>query len=257
VLNSELKSKPVISHKSLSNGEEGLGTIGIIVQARMGSSRLPGKVLRQTRGKPMLQYLLESLLQANLGTIVIATSDHIDDLGIVALGDSLGIQCLRGSETDVASRFVSILSKFCFGTFARVCADSPLLDTDLLKQAILKFSSKNFDLVTNTQPRRYPKGQSVEILSSHAFLKAHGDFAEGADFEHVTHYFYTHSEKFRIGHLSCENDFGGVQLSVDTLEDFLGFEALVAKTDRPHWEYRWTDWVGMLSADGPSGSSIS
>lgn len=218
---------------------------GLIVQARMGSTRLPGKVLREALGKPMLGYLLESLAHSALGAIVVVTSDQDADDGIARLAGNMGIPCVRGSESDVASRFEAAILRFGFSSFVRVCGDSPLMDQGLVRRGMDTFAEGGFDLVTNTHPRSYPKGQSVEVVDSAAFLSALPRFTDAEDKEHVTRYFYRHPERYRIGAFASGGDWGGVQLSVDTPEDFRRFESLVARAHRPHWEYAWSEWMAM------------
>lgn len=213
----------------------------------MGSSRLPGKVLREANGKPMLQYLLESLSRTGLGPVVVATSAGSPDDGIAALCGRLGFACLRGDEADVASRFAAALGRYGFEAFVRVCGDSPLLDGELVRRGLEEFAAGDWDLVTNTHPRSFPKGQSVEVVRGSAFLSAMPRF-DAADREHVTRFFYSHPEAFRIRNFACGRDLGAVQLSVDTAEDFRRFEALAAAAGRPHWECRWSDWVALAGA---------
>lgn len=221
------------------------GRVGIIVQARMGSRRLPGKVLRKAHGKPMIQYLLESLVHAALGPTVVVTSDEVADDGIANLAKSMGLSCVRGDELDVASRFETAILQYGFDAFVRVCGDSPLLDAELIRRGLTEFSTSDSDLVSNTQPRTFPKGQSVEVVRSKVFLAALPNFSEPEDREHVTRYFYRNPSRFRIRNFESNQQIGQVQLSVDTPEDFSRFESLLAGTSRPHWEYRWSDWVAM------------
>ncbi|MDB5104266.1 MAG: hypothetical protein JWP91_1955 [Fibrobacteres bacterium] len=213
----------------------------------MGSTRLPGKVLREALGKPMLRYQLETLLRADLGPVVVATSDLPADDGIEALCAKVGTPCLRGDEADVASRFSAAIERFGFRAFVRVCGDSPLMDAELIRRALREFASGPCDLATNTFPRSFPKGQSVEVLGSPAFNAARSRFDAG-DREHVTRYFYRHPGEFLIRNFSAGRDCGAIQLSVDTPEDFERFEALVAGADRPHWQYGWSDWVSAAEA---------
>lgn len=211
----------------------------------MGSSRLPGKVLRKANGKPMLQFLLESLSRSGLGHPVVVTSDRPADDGVAALCRTLGADCLRGDEEDVASRFEAAVRRFGFGAFVRVCGDSPLLDTELVRRGLAEYAAGGWDLVTNTHPRSFPKGQSVEILRTSTFLAARPRFSEPGDREHVTRYFYRNARSFRISNFGCGADWGAVQLSVDTAEDFHRFESLASSATRPHWEYRWSDWAAL------------
>jgi spore coat polysaccharide biosynthesis protein SpsF len=211
----------------------------------MGSSRLPGKVLLEAGGKPMLAYLLETLAHSALGPVVVATSDRPADEGISALAAGMGLACIRGSESDVASRFATAIQRFGFEAFVRVCGDSPLMDAEMIRRAISEFAEGQCDIATNTQPRSFPKGQSVEVVRSGAFLAALPEFNEPGDREHVTRWFYRNPGRVRIRNFASGGDWGAVQLSVDTPEDFRRFQALLAAAEQPHWRYRWSDWLAM------------
>ncbi len=145
---------------------------GIIVQARMGSQRLPGKVLYSVAGKPMLQYLLERLEHCRgVDKVVVATSSDQSDDPVFKFCRQYGATCYRGSLLNVAARFKELLDIYQFDTFVRISGDSPFLDPKLIELGLEIFCRDNFDLVTNVMPRSYPKGQSVEIVRG-AALKA-------------------------------------------------------------------------------------
>ena len=201
----------------------------------------------------MIRYLLESLAHAALGPTVVVTSDQAADDAIAKLAEGMGLACVRGDELDVASRYGTAIRKYGFDAFVRVCGDSPLLDAELVRRGLSEYSSGAVDLVSNTQPRTFPKGQSVEVLRSSTFLAALPQFSEPEDREHVTRYFYRNPNRFRIRNFASDMESGAVQLSVDTPEDFLRFATLLAGTDRPHWEYRWSDWVAMDEGSAPKG----
>ncbi|MEO6096890.1 MAG: NTP transferase domain-containing protein [Fibrobacteria bacterium] len=230
------------------------GTIGLIIQARMGSSRLPGKSLLQAGGKPMLAYLLETLAHSALGPVVVVTSETPADDGIAVLADSMGLACVRGSESDVSSRFATAIRRFGFESFVRVCGDSPLMDAEMIRRAIAEFAEEPCDIATNTQPRSFPKGQSVEVIRSRSFLAALPEFDEPGDREHVTRWFYRNPRRVRIRNFASGGDWGAVQHSVDTPEDFHRFQRLLAAAQQPHWRCRWSDWVAMDTNPNGGGS---
>jgi spore coat polysaccharide biosynthesis protein SpsF len=203
----------------------------------------------------MLQYLLESLERARLGRLVVATSDSPADDGIAALAADLALPCVRGDEADVASRFAAAVERYGFEAFARVCGDSPLLDPELIRRGLAEFAASPCDLATNTHPRSFPKGQSVEVVRSEAFLRARPGFDAAGDREHVTRYFYRNAERFRIRNFASGGDWSAVQLSVDLPEDFRRLETLLARAEKPHWDYRWSDWVSLLDAERRAGEA--
>jgi spore coat polysaccharide biosynthesis protein SpsF len=212
--------------------------IGAIVQARTGSSRFPNKVLHPVDGKSMLQYLLERLQRSpSLDTIIVATSTGAPDAAIADFCRQYGTDCYRGSLDNVAERFHQVLNVYHFDAFVRVSADSPLLDQRLIDKATGIFSNGDFDIVTNVMPPSYPKGQSVEVLRTTAYRQAYPKMREAEDLEHVTRYFYKHSEDFRIHNFSRPDNLNGIKLSVDTRQDMDRFSAIISRMIRPHWEY--------------------
>ncbi len=228
----------------------------VIVQARMSSSRLPGKVLMPIAGKPMLGYLTERLSRVfSREEIVIATSDDASDDPIGEFCATAGLGILRGPLEDVAGRFVECIGNFEPDYFARICGDSPLLDTGLIEKAFDLIATTNADIVTNVHPRTYPKGQSVEVLKSKMFLEAYGSFCEPEDFEHVTAYFYRNAERFSIEAFEAEEDCSSLSLVVDTHEDFDRISGVIGSMERPHWSYGWQECVELLNClDGTGGT---
>ncbi len=224
-------------------------TIGAIVQARMSSSRMPGKVLRSLRGKPMLAYLTERLKRCpELDAVVVATSTGRDDDPIQAFCEATGVLCHRGPLENVAARFSEVLHRFGWDAFVRVSGDSPLLDTALVSQALRLFYEETPDLVTNVLVRTFPKGQSVEVVSADAFRRAYAQMSEPEEFEHVTPHFYRHPKSFRIVDFRSDADYGEVQLSVDMPADFDVVERLIEQMKRPHWDYSLAEILQLHQA---------
>jgi len=212
--------------------------IGGIVQARMSSTRLPGKVLREIKGKPLIQFLLESLRHCNrLDDVLVATSSDASDDAIEGFCKQFGVECHRGSLTDVASRFDEVVQKYPWDAFVRVSGDSPLLDHRIVDQAIDLALRTEFDVVTNVHPRTFPRGQSVEVVSVTSFRTALPQMRSSEDREHVTKYFYGHTDKFKVVNFSANDEYSGMEMAVDTEDDSARVNALLAKLQRPHWTY--------------------
>jgi len=211
--------------------------IAIIIQARMRSTRLPGKVLLSVLGKPLLQYLLERVRAVNLGLpIIIATSREPDDDSIANFCVEQAVVCYRGSCLDVASRFTDVIDEHNLDAFVRLSGDSPLLDGEILRQAVEAFDV-DADLVTNIYPRSYPRGQSVEILWAECFRETLPRMKKESDREHVTSIFYQHAGEFRIRNLMLTPPLTDTSMAVDTPEDFERFQRLIETTGDV--------WVGM------------
>src|SRR3989338_6848553 len=142
-------------------------TIGAIVQARMSSVRLTGKVLLPLLGKPILEYVLERVEHArSIDRIVVATSDETNDDPIYAFCQNRNVECYRGSLDNVAQRFLGVIDQHNFDAFARICADSPFLDQRIVDKTVKMFRNGNYDMVANTLTRSFPKGQSVEVMGA-------------------------------------------------------------------------------------------
>lgn len=209
----------------------------MVVQARLSSRRLPGKVLRPMAGKPMLAWLIERLERVH-GTdgIVVATSTSADDDAVARFAAGLGIPCFRGLLDDVLSRFVGAARQFELDAAVRISGDSPFLDQALVERGIHIFRQEKPDLATNVWPRTFPKGQSVEVISRAALESADAE-ASVEDREHVTAPLYRHHERYRIASFGAETPSNEVQMSVDTEADFRLAERMLEAMSRPHWEY--------------------
>ncbi|MFH1287794.1 MAG: NTP transferase domain-containing protein [bacterium] len=216
--------------------------IGAIVQARISSQRLPGKVLCKLNGKPLLGYVLERLERCcSVDKIIVATSTDERDAPIVDFCKECGCLCFRGSLEDVASRLKEVLNRYQFDGFVRISGDSPLLDQRLVDQAIKIFQQCNFEIVTNVFKRTYPKGQSVEVLDSKTFIRGYELMRNLQDLEHSTPFFYRNCKDFKIFNFSSNNDYSGIQLSVDTTEDLKVIASIIKCMDKPHWQYDLED----------------
>lgn len=220
--------------------------IGAVVQARMSSRRLPGKVLRKLHGRPMLQYLLERLERCRtLDEVVVATTTDPSDDQLAEYCRRAGVLCHRGPRDNVAERLRQAGQRLALDAFVRVCGDSPLLDGRLIDRAVDLFHSDRFDVVTNVMPRSFPAGQSVEVVRSTALADAVGHMSDQVDLEHVTRFFYRNSDRYRIHNFSSELDHDDVSLAVDNSCDFDHIAALIAAMTEPQWQYDVNDLLRL------------
>jgi spore coat polysaccharide biosynthesis protein SpsF len=209
-----------------------------VVQARYSSQRLPGKVLREVDGKPLLGYLLERLRRCReIAQAVVATSTDVSDDAIARYCEAQATRLYRGPLEDVLGRFVEVAESLDASALVRVSGDSPLMDPAIVDRAVSLYAAEGADLVTNVQVRSFPKGQSVEVISTDALRRAAAETDDAEDREHVTRYLYRHPEQFRIRNFKREGDAADIQLSVDTPADFQMFEQIVAAMERPPAEY--------------------
>lgn len=190
-----------------------------VIQARLSSRRLPGKVLTDLHGRPMIAWLVERLRACRtLSGIVLATSDDASDDPLAAYCAGAGVACRRGPLDDVAGRFLAVGRQMGADAVVRINGDSPLMDPAVVDQAARLWAAGSWDLVTNTQMRSFPKGMSVEVIRLAALERAHPGMTAD-EREHVTQCFYRRPDDFRIVNFSSGLGLAAVQMSVDTPED--------------------------------------
>ena len=202
--------------------------LAAVVQARMSSTRFPGKVLHRVRHRPLLEYVLERVrCSRNIDHLIVSTSLDPTDALIADYCAEHKVECFRGTRDDVAGRFLATCHAYDLDAFVRVCGDSPLLDPALLDQGISTFLQAEVDLVTNCFPRTFPNGQSVEVVRMRAFRDAYGRMTAAAHFEHVTTFFYEHSGEYRIENFSNPaGDQSAFDLSVNTPDQMAIFKRI-------------------------------
>lgn len=223
--------------------------IPVIIQARLGSTRLPGKILKPIKGRPMIRMMVERLESSRRGTIVMVAVPHHDYVPVFqALEDTNAIvYACGGDENDVVARYRSVLtSGMCHilqpKFFVRLCADSPLIDPVLLDWMIGQYDG---GLLTNANPRTFPAGQCIEIMSTQKFLNPpDGNPWTDSDREHVMPWWYRNSE---FKNVTCpDGDYSHKSMVVDTQEDFDRVRNLVQSMGRPHWSYGWKELAEMI-----------
>lgn len=206
----------------------GAARVEIFVQARMASTRLPGKVLKQVLGKPLLGFLLERLARVKgADACVVVTSINPKDDAIVGYCKENGIPCYRGPEEDVLTRFYQVAKERAPDAIVRICADCPLIDPEVVDLAISNYKSlaPSIDYLSNCLKRSYPRGMDTEVFSLQALEQAYTQAQTAAEREHVTPFIYQHPEFFQLQNLEYTRDFSHLRLTVDTIEDF----SLIAK----------------------------
>lgn len=196
--------------------------IGIVVLCRFGSERLPGKILRDLHGRPMLSYILERVRKGAGGfPVVVATSDQTSDDPIAAYCRRSGIDCFRGSLDDVAQRFLSCAESRDWDFAVRINGDNLFVDSATLNAMLAVAETDCFDLVTNVPGRTFPFGMSVEIVRTSFYRSVIRDAREKRDREHVTSWLYEHPEvgnRYVFQNRTCP-EAAGLQLAIDTFED--------------------------------------
>ncbi|MHC1681694.1 MAG: acylneuraminate cytidylyltransferase [Clostridiaceae bacterium] len=192
-----------------------------IIQARFGSTRLPGKVLKEIGSKTVLELDIERIKRVkNIDEIVIATTILEKDDVIVKEAERLGIKHFRGSEEDVLSRYYLAAKEAKADVVVRVTSDCPLIDSEVTEEIIQYFKDNNFDYVSNTLDRTYPRGLDTEVFTFKSLEKAHNEATSERDREHVTPYIWSNSSMFNLAQYKNEEDFSDYRWTLDTEEDF-------------------------------------
>jgi spore coat polysaccharide biosynthesis protein SpsF len=222
----------------------------IIVQARMTSTRLPGKVLLPLAGEPMLVRLIERLSRVRFADgVAIATTKNATDDPIVALCEKLGVSSYRGSEHDVLSRYFECAQQLSAGTVVRVTSDCPLLDPALIDLAISRYQQGDIDYVSNTLDPTWPYGMAVEVFSAHVLGLAHREARQAAEREHVTPYIYWNPERFRLVNLRHTENLSHLRLTIDTLEDYELVQRVFAAAYSQRRDFAIADVLSVLQAN--------
>lgn len=223
----------------------------IIVQARMTSTRLPGKVLLPVAGRPMLAWVLDRLraVRADVGVAVATTTGAPDDT-IVELCMTLGIPVVRGSEHDVLDRYHEAAAELNADPVIRITSDCPLIDPATSRAVLELWERDTPDYASNTLARTFPRGLDTEVLSRSALDAAWAMATEPFEREHVTPYVYRRPERFRLVNLFNAENEGMRRWTVDTPED-LDFVRVIYGELVPRNRSFDADAVRVLLRDRP------
>jgi spore coat polysaccharide biosynthesis protein SpsF len=220
-----------------------------VIQARISSRRLPGKILLELLGRPSLDYLVEALRHARgLDALVLGTSTEPGDDATAAFAASRGLPCYRGSLDDVALRLLRAGEMHGADAIARINGDSPLLDPRVVDEAVELFRSGGADVVTNVRPRSFPKGQSVEVIALEALRRAVARMTTSHEREHVTPHFYARPDEYRIRSFVTADARPDVQLCIDDAADLDRCAAILQALAVPHWQAGWRACVQAYDA---------
>lgn len=192
----------------------------VLIQARMGSTRLPGKVLLPLAGRSVLARVIERCREAGVGPVVVATSGRRDDEAVVEEARRAGAAVFRGAEGDVLKRFAAAARQYPARNYVRVTADCPLVDPTVIRQVVTLHVAGGYDFTYNDVPRSYPRGYDVEVMTAATLEWLERNRADGASREHVTPYLLTHPERFRVRKVSRPGDYGTYRLTLDEMADY-------------------------------------
>jgi spore coat polysaccharide biosynthesis protein SpsF len=199
-------------------------TVGAIVQARMGSTRLPGKALLDIEGTSMLARVIDRTRRArSIDRVIVATTTKPQDDPLAAHARELAVEVFRGDEEDVLDRYYQAASHHALDVVVRITSDCPLLDPELVDQVVrpLLDRSSAVDYSANTLRRTYPRGLDVEAVPFATLARAWREAQSAHERAHVFPYVYEHPDQFSLAGISDAVDRSDMRWTVDTEEDLL------------------------------------
>jgi glutamate-1-semialdehyde 2,1-aminomutase len=203
----------------------------IVIQARMGSKRLPGKVLLDLGGQSTLQRVIERVSRSKYADkIVVATSDNAQDDALAEYCSNLNVRCVRGSEDNVQNRFLKVAEETGAETIVRITADCPLVDPEIMDEAIQLYLHTGCDYVSNVTPATFPDGLDVEVFSTSALVKASTMGDKFAQTEHVTS-LIRESDEFNKKNIENDKDLSQVRWTLDNSSDLEVLRGIYALSD--------------------------
>ena len=209
--------------------------IGCIIQARMDSSRLPGKAMKKIHGKiPIMEFQQDQLkFSKRIDKMIIATTTLESDDQIVNFCESNNLEYFRGESEDVLDRYYHCAKKFNLSVIVRITSDNPLIDPHIVDNVIDKFLDSKCDYISTeyTKPLTFPLGFLVEVFNFQTLESAWKEAKLPSEHEHVTPYIYKNSDKFKIQSVVYERNLSHIRCTVDTDDDFKLIEEVISKID--------------------------
>jgi len=229
-----------------------MSKIGAIIQARMGSARLPGKVLMPLVGKPVVQHVVERLTRSKtIDKIIVATStNEIDDI-LAKFLKTNGISFFRGDEDDVLDRFYQCAKKFKLDVIIRITSDCPFVDAQLVDEIVNYFLTHKgkLDYTANVNPPTYPDGLDVEVFSFAALEKSWKEAKLQYQREHVTSFIRDNPQIFKNVNITYKRDLSNVRLTLDTAEDFIVVSNIYNSLYSKNPKFNWLDVINLIEAN--------
>ena len=217
-----------------------------IIQAHMGSTRLPGKVLLNIGDRTMLARVVRRASRAKtLSAVVVACSTEPGDEAIVRECERLGIGYFRGSDSDVLDRYYQTSRAFPSDAYVRITSDCPVIDPEVIDHVVNAFAAGGFDYASNTVQRTYPRGLDTEVFTAEGLARIWREAKEPYQRVHVTPYFYQNPQLFKLGYVTQEVDQNEMRWTVDTPDD-LRFIKAVYEALGGGDEFTWRDVLELL-----------
>ena len=228
--------------------------IVIVVQARMASTRLPGKVMLPVLGKSILALMVERLqMIRHEATIVIATSENAEDDVLVREAQSLGLPCYRGDQHNLLDRHYQAALKYGADVVLKIPSDCPLIDPRIIDEVLdYFFENDNFDYVSNLHPATWPDGNDVEIMTMPCLKKAWQDAYKPLELEHTTPYIWENPQLFSIGNVSWQTglDYSmSHRFTIDYQEDYLFIKTVFEALYQVNKNFSCDDIINLLNTE--------
>ena len=226
-----------------------MSKISIIVEARMGSTRLPGKVMKKILNQPVLQLQIDRLKQVKLADeIIVATTKNKSDLRIVNLAKKNKIKYFQGDEDNVMKRVKNTAEKFKTEVIVSITGDCPLIDPAIIDQAIGLYKINNIDYVSNCHVRSFPDGMDVQVYSFKSLLKSYRMTTSKINREHVTLHIRKNPKVFRTIHFQAnsEENWPDLGLTLDEEKDFILIKKIFQKFKKKRKVFSLTDILRLL-----------
>lgn len=219
-----------------------------IIQARMGSTRLPGKVLRTIAGQPMIYHVVNRARRIpGVDQVVVATSERSVERPLVEYLDKQDIPYVRGSEEDVLQRYVKAVTTTEADVVVRITSDCPLLMPEVAGEVVAAFKDKSCDYASNILQRTYPRGLDIEVVSYGALIRAHEEAEDNVDREHVTRYIWRHPNRFRLLSVTDDKDRSDMRWTVDEIDDLRLVRKIYESLYCINPEFSYQDVLDLLS----------
>lgn len=221
--------------------------IGVIIQARMGSTRLPGKIMKKIEQKTVLEYVISSLEKSKfIQEIVIATTKNKEDDVIEDKVKKLGKKIYRGSQDNVLERYTFAARENKLDIVIRITSDCPLIDVNIVDSIISEFIDKKPDYISNTIKRTYPRGMDCEVFSINSLERAYTDAESDSDKEHVTPYIYKNQDKFKISNYCADEDNSKYRITLDVEEDFEVISFIIKEINNKRLDFSYESVIKII-----------
>ena len=220
-----------------------------IIQARMGSTRLPGKVMLDLCGETVLARVVQRVRRSRLaGEVVVATTTKPADDRVGEECQRMAVKVFRGSESDVLDRYYNAAKLFRADAIVRICSDCPLTDPEIIDQTIQSFLAAQADYASNALDRTYPRGLDTEVMTQQALARCWREARAFYQRSHVTPYIYENPDQFRIARVRGDEDYSDYRWTLDTAEDLAFIRAVYARMEDKAG-FSWLDVLRLLEQE--------